>query len=292
MMSPNPRRSASFLPVPATCCLLLALALGPALPLRAQTPAPPPDRPAASAVEPGNTVQAAEPGAQAEGPAQPAAPQATPPQDAAAPATAKPAAGDGQTAAPAATGPAAMPEPRLPGEPMQERPRAARPGAAAARPVSTAAAAEPPPEKLSFGTDYRTFEKVTGYVNSTAHGNRLGMVYVSPAEAAEVYRHNADLLRSGLRKGFRTFPVGAVVVMETWRKVPGDVVGPRGPVFLMKKEAPGYDPITGDWRYAFAEADLRLIGEGGSRRVAFCGECHAAARERDHVPIRAPADPP
>jgi hypothetical protein len=59
--------------------------------------------------------------------------------------------------------------------------------------------------------------------------------------------------------------------------------GAAGPLFVMKKEAPGYDPAGNDWRYAFAQPDLQLIGDGTSGPVAACKSCHANAKTRDYV---------
>jgi hypothetical protein len=132
--------------------------------------------------------------------------------------------------------------------------------------------------ELSWGRDYLTWEQTTGYVNSAAHGNRLLVTYVTPPDAAKVYRGNAALVRNNRQGGFQPFPPGTQIVAESFRKGSQGKPGPRGPLFLMKKEAAG-----GGWQYAFAAPDFRLLGEGTTGRVAFCQACHETGAARDAV---------
>jgi hypothetical protein len=52
-----------------------------------------------------------------------------------------------------------------------------------------------------------------------------------------------------------------------------------GPVLLMQKQDPGYDPAAADWQFGWAEAPSTLVRSG---RLADCAACHAAA-ETDYV---------
>ena len=138
---------------------------------------------------------------------------------------------------------------------------------------------------LGYGTDYRAggYEKTTGFVSSASHGNRLVVTYVAPASAARIYRANAKLVRSGANSGFKPFPVGTTIVKESFQKKSSGGPGSRGPLFVMRKEAAGYDPSGNDWRYGFTRPDHRIIGDGFTGPVAFCKACHSTMRDRDFV---------
>ena len=139
-------------------------------------------------------------------------------------------------------------------------------------PVDTAPAA--PDESaygpLDVGADYASYRKVSSEpFRSTAHGDRMVEVYVNQVGAA-AYLTDAEI------------PAGTVVVKTSWRNVDGKPLA--GPIFVMEKRAPGYDPAHDDWWYAihWAEpppADARKFGgpfywRGKSPRVAYCWRCH------------------
>lgn len=52
-----------------------------------------------------------------------------------------------------------------------------------------------------------------------------------------------------------------------------------GPLLVMQKRDPGYDRGAGDWQFAWAEPDSKLVRSG---RLSDCTACHAAA-ETDYV---------
>jgi hypothetical protein len=139
--------------------------------------------------------------------------------------------------------------------------------------------------KLTIGADYLSgsFEKTTGYVPSASHGDRLVVTWVYPAAAAKAYRANAAKVRAKQTSGMQAFPAGTVIVKESFVKQANGSPGSRGPIFVMKKEATGYDPSGGDWRYSMAQPDMRLIGEGFTGPVAFCKACHATMKDQDFV---------
>ena len=130
---------------------------------------------------------------------------------------------------------------------------------------------------LLWGRDYRSYHRVSGLVNSVAHGYRLGIVYVNRADAVQVYQHNARLVRERRQRGYRRYPPGTVIVQESWLSTPQGPKGRKDLLFLMRKEVPGFDPQHGDWYYGLARADLSLIAEGAEGRVQFCKGCHTKA---------------
>jgi hypothetical protein len=138
-------------------------------------------------------------------------------------------------------------------------------------------------EKLSWGTDFAEWFQVTGYILSRSHGYRLAEIRVTPRPAAQIHVFNGQLVRHK-KEGFQGYPVGTVLVMRTWEVGPEFKRGAPGPLFFMRKEAPGYDPEGGDWRYAMTRADLAVLAEGKEGRVTACRTCHLAVRARDYVP--------
>jgi hypothetical protein len=136
---------------------------------------------------------------------------------------------------------------------------------------------------VEWGRDYSVYPRTTGFVESASHGGRLVITFVAPANAADVYRANAKLVRENKSGGFKPFPAGTVIVKESFIKDGNGGPGQRGPVFFMRKEQRGYDPEGGNWRYAFSQPDFTLIAEGKSGDVAFCRSCHMAVKARDFV---------
>jgi hypothetical protein len=107
------------------------------------------------------------------------------------------------------------------------------------------------------------------------HGSRWVHVYVSLAfGAADAYVDgNAPL------------PPGAVVVKTSWQDAGGRPGPTPGPIFVMRKEAPGQAPKQGDWTYAIhwaepvadrpgAPAPAPIYWRGRSPKVDYCWECH------------------
>jgi hypothetical protein len=89
---------------------------------------------------------------------------------------------------------------------------------------------------------------------------------------ADVYVNPVGLPSYEARGG--AIPVGSVLVKEHFER--GDA---PGPVMLMEKRPPGYDPAHGDWRYVVAGANGQLLIDGPNES---CIGCHADA-PRDHV---------
>ena len=138
-------------------------------------------------------------------------------------------------------------------------------------------------EIISWGRDYRKFEKVSDFIISLDHGNRFVVSYISPKEAAKIFRHNASLNRSGKKDGFRSYPEGTVIVEESWARNPGGKPEELGPLFLMRKEKGSNQKSEDSWRYGFTRPDFSVVAEGRGGKVAYCGQCHQQARNRDYI---------
>ena len=138
---------------------------------------------------------------------------------------------------------------------------------------------------LKTGADYKggTYDKTTGYVPSASHGDRLVVTYVYPAAAAKVYRANAANVRAKKTDGMQSFSLGTTIVKESYLKQANGSPGERGPIFVMKKNAAGYDPSGNNWQYSMAQPDMQLTGEGFEGPVAFCKACHMTMRGQDFV---------
>jgi hypothetical protein len=122
---------------------------------------------------------------------------------------------------------------------------------------------------LELGADYASWVKMnTSPVLSETHGGRLVDTYVNAIGAAAYLDPDAAV------------PVGTVIV-KTSMEASGDVAGP---IFVMDKRAPGFDPDHGDWGYAihWAAPPARWAKKLGgpiywrspSHRVGYCVECH------------------
>ena len=74
-------------------------------------------------------------------------------------------------------------------------------------------------------------------------------------------------------------PVGAILAKDSF-VVGGDGSVGRGPLFLMEKMEPGFNPDSDDWRYSMIMPDGNLFGVTNgtnSNAVAFCITCHVVA---------------
>ncbi len=110
---------------------------------------------------------------------------------------------------------------------------------------------------------------------SAQHGERFVNNYAN--DLARDYRLYE---RSG------PMPSGAILVKDSFAVTQkGDVFS--GPLFVMKKMAPGFEASSGDWRYSTIMPDGSHLGTtngSGSERVEFCISCHAlVGAEQDHM---------
>jgi hypothetical protein len=162
-------------------------------------------------------------------------------------------------------------------------------GGAAARDAAKGAPEAMPREggdKLPWGADFAQWTRVTGYLFSRNHGQRLATIRVTPSASAEVRMANAEWIRQLRNDRLKKYPVGTSISMQTWELGADLNRGEPGPLFFMRKEAPGYDPEGGDWRYAMTRPDLSVLGEGKDGKVTLCRTCHLTQKERDYVPAQ------
>ncbi|MEZ5931478.1 MAG: hypothetical protein R3F54_05930 [Alphaproteobacteria bacterium] len=81
-------------------------------------------------------------------------------------------------------------------------------------------------------------------------------------------------------------PEGAVLAKDSFSVTTAGTVFP-GPLFLMEKMAPGFDPEARDWRYSMIMPDgsffgvTGVTGGDGDDHVRFCITCHATTGPAD-----------
>lgn len=125
------------------------------------------------------------------------------------------------------------------------------------------------------GLDYREWQRFNThpYV-SDQHGARLVNVYGNDL---------ADRLLTATRE--EPIAVGAKVIKDSISVAESGGVA-RGPLFMMEKMPPGFDPENGDWRYTMIMPNGKLFGTTGGQgnaSVTFCAECHMQAEARDFL---------
>jgi hypothetical protein len=102
-------------------------------------------------------------------------------------------------------------------------------------------------------------------IQSRGHGGGIyGVTILANAAGAKLWREHSG----------RT-PAHALFVAE--HRFLED--GSPGPLLVMQKQTPGYDPGAADWQFAWAESPSKVVRSG---RLADCAACHAAA-ETDYV---------
>lgn len=121
-----------------------------------------------------------------------------------------------------------------------------------------------PPAKI-----YRQWRRYnTVPYRSAQHGERYVNNYANAA--ADGYRHF---------EAAGEMPAGAILVKDSFAVTArGDVFS--GPLFVMEKMPPGFNPASRDWRYTMIMPDGSLFGATngeGTERVEFCATCHGTA---------------
>ena len=114
----------------------------------------------------------------------------------------------------------------------------------------------------------------TAPYRSATHGLRYVNNYAN--EAAQIYR---------LYEKAGKLPVGAIVAKDSF-SVSIDGEHRQGPLFIMEKMEPGFNYVSGDWRYTMIMPDGEVFGvtKGmNSERVHYCIGCHLAQEDKDHL---------
>lgn len=103
---------------------------------------------------------------------------------------------------------------------------------------------------------------------SATHGNRYVNNYT-----------NVNGRIYGLYENAGEMPVNAIIVKEAFT-VTSDGGVFTGPLSIMEKMEPGFNPEHGDWRYTEIMPDGSILGETkaeNAQAVGFCATCHDAA---------------
>lgn len=128
----------------------------------------------------------------------------------------------------------------------------------------------------AYAADYLGWTRFnTAPYRSVTHGRRYLSNYANAAGRAYGQFENAGVMA-----------VGAVLAKDSFSISKNGEVLP-GPLFLMEKMPPGFNPDSADWRYTMILPDGSILGTTNgesSNTVAFCVPCHAAARRgQDHL---------
>ena len=121
---------------------------------------------------------------------------------------------------------------------------------------------------LEVGADWQSYTKLNkAMFPSETHGGRMVDTYVNNV-GLEAFKAGEDL------------PVGSIVVKTS--KDAAD--GSEGPIFVMEKRAPGFNPEHGDWWYAIhwenpPEKWAKKLGgpiywRTPSKKANYCQDCH------------------
>lgn len=125
---------------------------------------------------------------------------------------------------------------------------------------------------LEDGGGFEGWTKVTKFPHpSPTHGKRFAEIYVNDVGLA-AYTSEAD------------FPVGTIIVKQTWENDNGKPSTVKGPVFVMEKKEAGFNAEHEDWYYAihWAEPTEKFRAKYGgpfywrspSPKVDYCWKCH------------------
>ncbi len=103
------------------------------------------------------------------------------------------------------------------------------------------------------------------YVSDT-HGGRYVNNYVN-GTGRKAY---------GKYENVGAMPQGSAIAKDSFAiKGNGQVVA--GPLFVMEKMPPGWNPESGDWRYTLMMPNGNVVGKThgiGAKNVGFCIDCH------------------
>lgn len=114
----------------------------------------------------------------------------------------------------------------------------------------------------------------TAPYRSATHGARYVNNY-----ANEIARDYGRYEEAGI------FPVGSVLAKDSFSVSKEGEVS-IGPLFLMEKMPPGFNRVSGDWRYSMILPNGEFFGETkgrGAQKVEYCIGCHLAKEELDHL---------
>ena len=110
---------------------------------------------------------------------------------------------------------------------------------------------------------------------ASTHGDRYVVNFANPI-AAKVY---------GQYDRLRKMPAGGTIAKPSFI-ISADGKARPGPLFIMEKMTQGWNPATGDWRYAMIMPGGKTFGVTrgvNAAGVKFCQDCHVGAKDNDHL---------
>lgn len=116
-----------------------------------------------------------------------------------------------------------------------------------------------------------------GYINWTRFTTTPYFSSVHSALTVHIYTNDIGEAAYSAYGG-EAMPVGTIVAKDAIGQTADDIV--PAPMAFMEKMEPGFNPDTGDWRFAMIAPDGMVVGvtngpnEG---RIEFCVACHRAA---------------
>lgn len=130
--------------------------------------------------------------------------------------------------------------------------------------------------RRSAAERYQTWQRLNSApYRSTRHGNFYLNNYVNDVGAEAYSRYEAA----------GKLPVGTVIAKDSFSLTrSGEVV--LGALVVMEKMRPGFNPVSGDWKYSLIKVDGSFFGETngeGAARVKYCIDCHLVAERHDHL---------
>ena len=123
--------------------------------------------------------------------------------------------------------------------------------------------------------DYTKWRRAnTAPYPSFSHGRRFLNNYLNSKAKAYLNYKNAGKL-----------PTGAVIAKDSFAVAKnGKIIA--GPLFLMEKMPPGFNYVSGNWRFTTIAPDGTMVGQTNgtnSDGMKFCITCHLAAEKHDHL---------
>lgn len=152
-----------------------------------------------------------------------------------------------------------------------------------------------PPSLLPLLQDYpKKLTRLSGIEPSGLHWNQGIVVYANTK--GDVYRHNYMSYQKFLsydededddanKVAFKTYAPGTILLKENYVTSSHPFVKPAS-VTVMMKQAKGYDPAMGDWRFVQFDTAGNITVDGSSQDSTVnlvCAFCHRSMVDRDYV---------
>ena len=141
--------------------------------------------------------------------------------------------------------------------------------------VRVSLAASVSASSLNNHEDYQSLRQFNSApYRSVSHGNHYLNNYANDLGSAYGEYEDAGV-----------FPQGAVLYKDSF-SVAGNNEIILGPLFIMEKMQPGFNPVSGDWKYIQINPTGEVLGEtkgAGDEKVEYCIACHLTREQYDHL---------